>query len=440
MVSEEIKRDELYKTFIAVLQVMICKGEGASNKIRELLDPDFSGFGTGKEESIKNLNHYFNFFNREIEQFISLNYQLHWSRIKISGTTGVVECELDLIVQISEDVLKIFTRITFVFENRLEKWICLSAHYSFPSYEQAEGDALPVDAWKAKNQELEEMVAKRTALLQKKTEELEEALDSLRKAQAQLIQQEKLASLGELTAGIAHEIQNPLNFVNNFSEVNTELIAEMEQEIAAGNMTEVKSIVNDIQENEQKIRYHGQRANSIVKGMLQHSRASTGQKEPTDLNTLAEEYLRLAYQGLRAKDKNFNAKLVTAFDSQLNKVNVGPQEIGRVLLNLYNNAFYALQQKQNRLNGQYQPEVKVSTAQHDGQVKISVRDNGGGIPENVKSKIFQPFFTTKPSGQGTGLGLSLSYDIITKGHGGELRVETQEGEYSEFIIQLSTLR
>jgi ligand-binding sensor domain-containing protein/signal transduction histidine kinase len=267
-------------------------------------------------------------------------------------------------------------------------------------------------------------------------EELQTTLEDLQATQTQLIQKEKMASLGELTAGIAHEIQNPLNFVNNFSEVNKELIEELELEIDKGNIEEVKLIINDLKENEDKVMLHGKRADSIVKNMLQHSRASGGEKQPTDINPLVDEYLRLAYHGLRAKDKDFNAKLITDFDEKVPKTEIVSQEIGRVLLNLFNNAFYAVNLKKAGLNGQYQPQITVTTKALDGKVEIRIRDNGTGIPESVKQKIFQPFFTTKPTGEGTGLGLSLSYDIITKGHGGEMQVQSKEGEFTEFITSL----
>jgi signal transduction histidine kinase len=273
---------------------------------------------------------------------------------------------------------------------------------------------------------------------QKAKIKIENAYATLKATQAQLIQSEKMASLGELTAGIAHEIQNPLNFVNNFSEVNTELIAELEQEANKGNIDEVKAIANDIKENEQKINHHGKRADAIVKGMLQHSRATTAQKEPTDINALADEYLRLTYHGLRAKDKTFNAKIQTDFDKSIGLVNIIPQDIGRVLLNLFTNAFYAVKEKNtstNSASSDYEPTVSVSTKNLDGNVEIRVKDNGTGIPQKVLDKIYQPFFTTKPTGQGTGLGLSLSYDII-KAHGGEIKVETKDGEGAEFIVQL----
>jgi len=276
---------------------------------------------------------------------------------------------------------------------------------------------------------------KANRLLSKQKTKLESTLLSLKETQKQLIQSEKMASLGELTAGIAHEIQNPLNFVNNFSDVNRELSDELESEIDKGNYEDAKAIAKDIKENEEKINYHGKRADAIVKGMLQHSRTASGEKEPTDINKLADEYLRLSYHGFRSKDKLFNATLTTEFDAGIGKLDVIPQEIGRVILNLINNAFYAINEKQKQnLNG-YEPTVTVSTKKNADTVVILVKDNGNGIPQKILDKIFQPFFTTKPTGEGTGLGLSLAYDIV-KAHGGEIRVETKQGEGSEFTIQI----
>ena len=265
--------------------------------------------------------------------------------------------------------------------------------------------------------------------------EIEKAYNELKTTQQQLIQSEKMASLGELTAGIAHEIQNPLNFVNNFSEINKELLTELKEEIDKGNLNEIKAIANDVIDNEEKINHHGKRADAIVKGMLQHSRSSSGQKELTDINALADEYLRLAYHGLRAKDKSFNADFKTDFDDSIGKINIVPQEIGRVILNLINNAFYAVDEKKNKNGEGYEPTVSVSTKKEKDKIEIKVKDNGNGIPQRVLDKIFQPFFTTKPTGQGTGLGLSLSYDIV-KAHGGDIRVNTKENNGSEFTITL----
>ena len=272
-------------------------------------------------------------------------------------------------------------------------------------------------------------------LLSRQKKELETALTSLKETQKQLIHSEKMASLGELTAGIAHEIQNPLNFINNFSEINTELIDEMQNELNASNTGAAIALANDVKENEQKIVFHGKRADAIVKGMLQHSRSSNGIKEPVDLNQLVDEYLRLSYHGLRAKDKSFNATMETHYDENVGTLNIVPQDIGRVILNLINNAFHAVDEKKKQIGNGFEPLVSVSTKKQDDKVEISVKDNGNGIPQKLTGKIFQPFFTTKPTGQGTGLGLSLSYDIV-KAHGGKITVETQEGEGSEFIIQL----
>jgi signal transduction histidine kinase len=287
--------------------------------------------------------------------------------------------------------------------------------------------------------------------------QLEESHETLKATQAQLIQSEKMASLGELTAGIAHEIQNPLNFVNNFSELNQELLEEMKQELAAGRPEEAAAIADDVIGNEAKISQHGKRADAIVKSMLQHSRSEAGEKSETDLNALADEYLRLAYHGLRAKDNSFNATLDTNFDPRLPTVPVVVQDISRVLLNIFNNAFYAVQQKKKTAGAGYDPLVSVTTkllpdgvpsdnargqlpgkipaSTHAPMISISIRDNGAGIPSSMMDKIFQPFFTTKPAGQGTGLGLSLSYDIV-RAHGGEIRVDTKEGAYTEFRVTL----
>ncbi len=293
---------------------------------------------------------------------------------------------------------------------------------------------------------------KANILLNEQKQKVEETLETLKSTQAQLIQKEKLASLGELTAGIAHEIQNPLNFVNNFSEVSTELVEEMQEELDKGDTEEAKAVANDIKLNLEKINYHGKRASSIVKGMLEHSRMGTGERQMTDLNVLCDEYLRLAYHGMRAKNTNgstgqFNADYELITDPNLPKISVIPQDIGRVLLNLINNAFYAVQQKTlTRLEdshnqtlsalGRYQPKVTVSTQASDNVIEIKVQDNGTGMSEATKAKIFQPFFTTKPTGEGTGLGLSLAYDIITKGHGGIIEVETTQGVGTTFTIAI----
>jgi two-component system, NtrC family, sensor kinase len=279
--------------------------------------------------------------------------------------------------------------------------------------------------------------------IHREREKTEKAFAELKSTQAQLIQSEKLASLGELTAGIAHEIQNPLNFVNNFSELSVELAKELKVErlkVKEERDEELENeLVDDLIQNQEKINHHGKRASSIVKGMLEHSRASTGVKELTDINKLADEYLRLSYHGLRAKDNSFNSDFKTDFGGNLPKAEVIPQDMGRVLLNLINNAFYAVSQRRAAMlaaQTQYTPSVIVSTQQLGNQIIIKVKDNGTGMSDDIKSKIFQPFFTTKPTGQGTGLGLSLAYDIVTKGHGGTLEVESVEGEGTTFTVKL----
>jgi two-component system, NtrC family, sensor kinase len=280
-------------------------------------------------------------------------------------------------------------------------------------------------------------LAWRSSIHQKNAKQkIESAYSVLKSTQAQLIQREKMASLGELTAGIAHEIQNPLNFVNNFSEINADLAVEIDEAIKKGNLDEVRTLASDIKSNQEKIKEHGQRADSIVKNMLQHSCSSTGSKEPTDINKLAEEYLRLAYHGFRVKDKQFNASILTDFDPELGVLSVVPQDIGRVLLNLFNNAFYTMSERKHDEGDMYKPTLTISTRRLGDKIEISVADNGTGIPDHVKAKIFQPFFTTKPTGQGTGLGLSLSYDIVTKGHGGEINVQATEDAGTTFIISL----
>ena len=318
------------------------------------------------------------------------------------------------------------------FQNRLQKYALITGFFIVA--------IVAIFLWRISRQR-----QKSNTVLQEQKREIEEAMANLKAAQAQLIQSEKMASLGELTAGIAHEIQNPLNFVNNFSEVNSELISEIRAELDKGNIHEAKALADSIDENEKKIVIHGKRADAIVKGMLQHSHAGSGQKELTDINTQCDKYLRLSYHGLRAKDKSFNAKFETDFDTSLPKINVVPQDIGRVVLNLINNAFYAVNEKAKLQASSYEPQIIVSTKKLNGKIEIRVSDNGNGIPDSIKEKIFQPFFTTKPTGQGTGLGLSLSYDIV-KSHGGEIRVHTpptgragKENDGAEFIIQLPVI-
>jgi two-component system, NtrC family, sensor kinase len=295
---------------------------------------------------------------------------------------------------------------------------------------------------------LEVRVEERTAELQEQKDSLQNALAQLKSSQLQLIQKEKMASLGELTAGIAHEIQNPLNFVNNFSEINSELMAELkerlgEEQLPGSLKIDIDPLIKDLDENLLKVSVHGKRADSIVKNMLQHSRKQTGDMEPTDLNALAEEYLKLSYQGYRAKHKSFNCKIETFFDPALSagqsgagEINLIPEEIGRILINLFNNSFYSTNEKKNQLGDSFVPLVSLTTKKNGDKASVIVRDNGLGISPKFTEKIYHPFFTTKPPGEGTGLGLSMSYDII-KAHGGNLSVDSVEGVFATFTIELN---
>lgn len=396
--------------------------------------------GTGLNEKAANKNEYIAINKRGIEQYPhKFEIFFLWKRISFLDDLAWVETEVEWEINLDGLIEKETIRATVVLKKMDEVWKIVHVHGSVPDYRYIGQNYMSNSESQRKNRELEMEVYKRT-------KELNQALEHLKNTQNKLIQSEKMASLGELTAGIAHEIQNPLNFVNNFSEVSSELIDEMKAELVSlfGNESSWQSageIAEDIKQNLEKINHHGKRADAIVKGMLMHSRSSKGVKEPTDINALADEYLRLAYHGLRARDNAFNATLKTDFDATIGEIYVVPQDIGRVILNLITNAFYAVDEKKKQQPEGYEPTVTVSTESiipssgRPREVQISVKDNGIGIPQKVLDKIFQPFFTTKPTGQGTGLGLSIAYDIV-KAHGGELKFETNEGDGSKFIIQL----
>ena len=421
--------EEQYNNFVELL-----KNSFPLEKISLLFVSDIMGYGANLDETIFNLNELYEGFRIQKEQSFGLELQFEFTpvsrRISHQENVAIYVDEIRIMMTIEgvrhENVL----RLSIIFELIEVKWLCTHFHASRAI--DVEGDAWATDLSKKKNEELQRMVDERTIQLQN-------SILELKSTQAQLIQSEKMASLGELTAGIAHEIQNPLNFVNNFSEVSTELIDEMKEELKNGDIEEGIALAENLKQNLEKINHHGQRASSIVKGMLEHSRTSSGQKELTDINALCDEYLRLSYHGLRAKDKSFNATMEITFDPTLPKIEVVPQDIGRVLLNLINNAFYAVHERSKKDESEYVPTVSVTTElTANTQLIIAVEDNGSGIPDSIKEKIFQPFFTTKPTGQGTGLGLSLSYDIV-KAHGGEIKVETKEGEGSIFIISVPYL-
>ena len=430
MEQEENKAELLLKTFYRLVAAIVGQAKDPQEELHSIMAENITGFGTGKHEIFNGYEEFIEKIFKVFGKQLPADAKLHFLDVqyRILDSVGIVHGTYEINYTLDGVENNYYGRRSTVFVWDNDCWRAVHLHVSEPSAHLVEGESFPVKALKAQNEELKKQV-------NLKTEELYNSLKNLQATQQQLIQSAKMASLGELTAGIAHEIQNPLNFVNNFSEINKDLLFEMNEEISKGNLEEVKSIAKSVIENEEKINHHGKRADAIVKGMLQHSRTGSGQKEPTDINALADEYLRLAYHGLRAKEKSFNAKFETSFDNTIGKINITWQDIGRVILNLINNASYAVSEKAKQSNTGFEPVVTVSTKRVDKKIEIRVKDNGNGIPQNIVDKVFQPFFTTKPTGQGTGLGLSLSYDII-KAHGGELKVETKEGEGSEFIIQI----
>jgi signal transduction histidine kinase len=425
-------------------------GLESSDHLEEVFSDKIMVIGTAIEEKYTTLDGLRKLIQLQQEQ--SHGMELNFIRTEVyrdypaDENMAILVEDIRLNIQSNDDITGFDMRASAVLEYKNNNWKLIHWHISKPEQVQSEVDTFGIEEWKQKTEILEKLVAERTAALMEKNEELEAAMTKLKATQSQLIQSEKMASLGELTAGIAHEIQNPLNFVNNFSEVNIELIGELKDEKAKAKSERddliEDDLLNDIAQNLEKINHHGKRADGIVKGMLQHSRSSTGQKEPTDINALADEYLRLAYHGLRAKDKSFNVTLKTEFDESLSsengKINIIPQDMGRVILNLITNAFYAVSERKKQGIEGYEPIVTIRTKKINERLEISVKDNGTGIPPEAIQKIFQPFFTTKPTGQGTGLGLSMSYDIITKGHAGELTMKTLENEGTEFMINIPT--
>lgn len=417
---------------IDVTWIALCLGDLPIDISDDLVLPDVMGYGTTKNEYIVGIDQFKQLLKEGIEQrklLKNFKYQIKPVFIKSLGEGNTVlivnEILLSYLLDGNEKTLDL--RLSTVYTRKESTWKVIHWHGSMGMDE--EDGTWHQEEWQRENEKLQKKV-------DEQTEELKKSIENLKATQAQLIQSEKMASLGELTAGIAHEIQNPLNFVNNFSEVSNELIDEMHEELDNGDIEEAKAISMDIKHNLEKITHHGKRADSIVKGMLQHSRNNKGKKESVDLNKLTDEYLRLAYHGLRAKNKAFNASLETDFDDNIKTINIIPQDIGRVILNLFTNAFYAVDEKKQSGIKNYKPTVSVSTKKVNHNVIIAVKDNGDGIPKPIIDKIFQPFFTTKPTGKGTGLGLSMSYDIITKGHGGNLEVNTLPGKYTEFKITL----
>jgi len=430
--ANKSKPELLLETFQRLVSAILGQTADPETDLRDIMSDSIKGFGTGKHEIFNSYNEFKEKIFKVFGKQLPAGTKLHFIDIQseVLDTIGIVHATYEINYTLDGIENNYYGRRSTVFQWDNDRWHAIHLHVSEPSAHLVAGESFPVTALKAQNEELKKQVSIRT-------EELNKSLNDLKATQQQLIQSEKMASLGELTAGIAHEIQNPLNFVNNFSEVNEELLKELKAEAEKGNVEEVKAIANDIEFNSAKINHHGKRADAIVKGMLQHSRSSSGIKEPTDINELANEYLRLAYHGLRAKDKSFNATTKTDFDETIGNINIVSQDIGRVILNLITNAFYTVSEKKKQAGDNYEPTVTVGSKKMNDAIEIIVKDNGNGIPSKVLDKIFQPFFTTKPTGEGTGLGLSLSYDIV-KAHGGELKVKTKEGEGTVFVIQLST--
>lgn len=410
----------------------LCFGNLSLEEVKNLVSEKITGYGTNINEKIQSLDAFISLLKLQREESDGLIMDFQFSPVSktlfAQNTAAVCIDEVILTMTIEENKLKLSVRISSVFEFLKDHWWVVHFHGSLAQGVEGDQDTWTVNEWKQKNAALEKIISERTA-------ELKQSLENLKATQSQLIQSEKMASLGELTAGIAHEIQNPLNFVNNFSEVTNELVDEMNEELNKGDIEEAKAISSDIKQNLEKINHHGKRADAIVKAMLQHSRSSSNSKELTNINALADEYLRLAYHGLRAKDKSFNATLITDFDDSIGKLNVVPQDIGRMMLNLITNAFHAVHERSKKDESAYEPTVKLITKKNGNKIDINVTDNGNGIPPNILNKIFQPFFSTKPTGQGTGLGLSLSYDIV-KAHWGEIKVDSTERKGTSFIISL----
>src|SRR6476620_10969334 len=372
------KPELLLETFQRLVSAILGQTADPETDLQDIMSDSIKGFGTGKHEIFNSRNEYMDKIFRVFGKQLPTGAKLHFIEIhsKVLDAVGIVHATYEINYTMDGIESNYYGRRSTVFQWDNDRWHASHLHVSEPSAHLAAGESWPVKALKAQNEELKKQVAIRT-------EELSKSLNDLKATQAQLIQSEKMASLGELIAGIAHEIQNPLNFVNNFSEVNKELLVDMKGEIDKGNLDEVKSLANDVIDNQEKINHHGKRADAIVKGMLQHSRTSSGQKELTDINKLADEYLRLSYHGLRAKDKNFNADIKTEFDPSIGRINVVPQDIGRVLLNLINNAFYVVNEKQKQNLDGYEPLVTVSTVKQNDKVEIKVNDNGNGISQKI---------------------------------------------------------
>ena len=421
---------EVAKTFLAFLHTTGQRGEGVLEQVGAMFHPDFTGFGTGAHERYTSRQSALSFTQQEHDELPGgFTVDVDWVEVHpLAAAAAMAECEGGVTMRLSEEsTLTMPCRVSMVLVLQDGAWLLRHGHVSFPSSDQAADEVFPVDALRARNQQLERQVAERTAALEAAKHEAEVALADLQVTQAQLIQQEKLASLGQLTAGIAHEIKNPLNFVNNFAEINEELVGEAEEALDEGNLEEVRALLGDLKQNASRITHHGQRADAIVRSMMQHASSGSGEREAVDVNDLLDAYVNLAHHGRQAQEAAFSCEIERDYDEAVGRVVMVPREMGRVFLNVLSNAFDAVQEQEDA-------KVAVSTRETDGCVEIRVCDNGPGIQAAIKDKIFEPFFTTKSTG--SGLGLSLSYDIITQGHGGTLTVESAEGQGATFIIML----
>ena len=416
---------EIYHTLIQVIF-----GDRSFDQIRPYLSPQLTILGTAEHERIIGVEAFEELIRKQnIEMSeMTLTYQTQSTIADAPFSSGTAHIFVEeILVHFIEIEHNMLFRLTTIWNNQEEKWMLLHCHSSAPDQNISDREAWPIEGILKKNRELEEKIASKTA-------ELRSSLESLKTTQDQLIHSEKMASLGELTAGIAHEIQNPLNFVNNFSEVSKELIEEIEEDLVKGDLEDLKELLSHLKNNLDKINIHGERASSIVRGMLAHSRSTSDDQSLTDINPLCDEYLRLAYHGLRAKNKSFQCNFRLEADPDLPKIMVASQDIGRVLLNLINNGFHATLEKSNK-DINYKPELLVRTVKQEKFIQIHIIDNGTGIPKDIRKKIFHPFFTTKPTGVGTGLGLSLAFDIV-QAHGGDIVVESTLGEGTNFTISL----
>ena len=433
MLTQQDTEAEVLATIQVFMRFWEQRGVEAIDGFFAYVAEDFRGFGTGQNEYYPDRDTFRSHAEHEQEHTsYPITFAATWMKVRVlHPTLALAEGEFKVDVHTEEEIYVLRPRCTLLFEHRDGRWLLVHFHFSVPNVMQNEGDSL-LELFKARNQELEREVVRRTA-------ELERSLANLKAAQARLIHQEKMASLGTLTAGVAHEIKNPLNFVNNFAALSRELIQELIQELVVGTDPEaVQTILSDLTINADKIEAHGRRADSIVRSMLDHARGSSGERYAIDLNVLVAEHVDLAWHGQRARTHEFDVKITKELDGAVGQIKVVPQEIGRVVLNLVGNAFDAVGERARHGDETYQPVIAVGTQRMEDWVEVCIADNGPGIPEAIRTKIFEPFFTTKSPGLGTGLGLSMAYDIITQGHGGTLTVESEEGQGATFIITLPT--